>query len=130
MAYADVSDLEVRWRTLTDDEQARAEALLDDASAMLDAYVTVDATDEQQAALLKIVVCNMVQRSMSTSSGDAYGVSQQSITAVGFTQQYTYSNPTGDLYITKAEKRMLGIGGTGKGRTLMYGMVGDCDESV
>jgi hypothetical protein len=125
MAYADVSDLEVRWRTLTDDEQARAEALLDDASAMLDAYVTVDATDEQQAALLKIVVCNMVQRSMSTSSGDAYGVSQQSITAVGFTQQYTYSNPTGDLYITKAEKRMLGISGTGKGRTLMYGMVGD-----
>lgn len=125
MAYADVSDLEVRWRTLTTDEQARAEALLDDASAMLDAYVTVDESDEQQAALLKIVVCNMVQRSMSTSSGDAYGVSQQSITAVGFTQQYTYSNPTGDLYITKAEKRMLGISGTGKGRTIMYGMVGD-----
>ena len=128
MAYADVSDLEVRWRTLTEDEQARAEALLDDASAMLDAYVTVDETDEKQLNLLKIVVCNMVERAMSTG-GDMYGVTQQSMTAVGFSQQFSYANPTGDLYITKAEKRMLGISGTGKGRTLMYGMVGDCDES-
>ena len=129
MAYADVSDLEVRWRTLTDDEQARAEALLDDASAMLDAYITVDETDEKQLNLLKIVVCNMVERAMSTG-GDMYGVTQQSMTAVGFSQQFSYANPTGDLYITKAEKRMLGISGTGNGRTLMYGMVGDCDESV
>lgn len=129
MAYADVSDLEVRWRTLTTDEQARAEALLDDASAMLDAYVTVDETDEQQAKLLKIVTCNMVERAMSTG-GDLYGVTQQSMTAVGFTQQFSYANPTGDLYISKAEKRMLGISGTGKGRTLMYGMVGDENESV
>jgi hypothetical protein len=129
MAYADVSDLEVRWRTLTDDEQARAEALLDDASAMLDAYITVDETDEKQLNLLKIVVCNMVERAMSTS-GDMYGVTQHSMTAIGFTQQFSYANPTGDLYITKAEKRMLGISGTGKGRTIMYGMVGDCDDSV
>ena len=129
MAYADVSDLEVRWRTLTDDEQARAEALLDDASAMLDAYVTVDETDEKQLNLLKIVVCNMVERAMSTG-GDTYGVSQQSMTAVGFSQQYTYANPTGDLYITKSEKRMLGISGTGKGRTLSYVMAGDENESV
>ncbi|MBQ1449575.1 MAG: hypothetical protein IIZ12_01390 [Eggerthellaceae bacterium] len=130
MAYADVSDLESRWRELTDEEQARATVLLDDASAMLAASVTVDETDEQQMALLKIVTCNMVQRSMSTASGDTYGVSQQSMTAVGFTQQYTYTNPTGDLYITKSEKRLLGISGTGKGRTLIYGMAGDDDESV
>ena len=124
MAYADVSDLEVRWRTLTDEEQARAEALLDDASAMLGAYITVDETDDKQLNLLKIITCNMVERAMSTG-GDMYGVTQQSMTAVGFSQQFSYANPTGDLYITKAEKRMLGISGTGKGRTIMYGMVGD-----
>lgn len=133
MAYADVSDLEVRWRTLTTDEQERAEALLDDASAMLDAYVTVDETDEKQMQLLKIVVCNMVERAMSTASDDGvdlYGVTQQSMTAVGFTRQFSYANPTGDLYITKSEKRLLGISGTGKGRTLMYQMAGDENESV
>ena len=127
MAYADVSDLEVRWRTLTDDEQARAEALLDDASAMLDAYTTVDETDEKQMQLLKIVVCNMVERAMSTG-GDIYGVTQQSMTAGPYAQTFSYANPTGDLYITKTEKRMLGISGTGKGRTIMYCMVGDDDE--
>ena len=130
MAYADVSDLEVRWRTLTDDEQERAEALLDDASAMLDAYITVDETDEQQMKLLKIVVCNIVERAMSTAAddGDLFGVTQQSITAGPYAQTFSYANPTGDLYITKAEKRLLGISGTGKGRTIMYGMAGDGDE--
>lgn len=126
MAYADVSDLEVRWRTLTTDEQERAEALLDDASAMLDAYVTVDETDEKQMQLLKIVTCNMVERAMSTG-GDIFGVTQQSMTAGPYAQTFSYANPTGDLYITKAEKRLLGISGTGKGRTIMYGMVGDDD---
>ena len=110
MAYADASDLEVRWRTLTTDEQERAEALLDDASAMLDAYVTVDETDEQQMKLLKIVVCNMVERAMSTG-GDIFGVTQQSMTAGPYAQTFNYANPTGDLYITKAEKKMLKIGG-------------------
>ena len=130
MAYADVSDLEVRWRTLTDDEQERAEALLDDASAMLDAYITVDETDEQQMKLLKIVVCNIVERAMSTAAddGDLFGVTQQSITAGPYAKTFSYANPTGDLYITKAEKRLLGISGTGKGRTIMYGMAGDGDE--
>lgn len=127
MAYADVSDLKVRWRTLTDDEQARAEALLDDASAMLDAYVTVDETDEQQMKLLKIVVCNMVERAMSMG-GDIFGVTQQSMTAGPYAQTFNYANPTGDLYITKSEKRLLGISGTGKGRTIMYQMAGDADE--
>ena len=126
MAYADVSELEARWRTLTDDEQLRAEALLDDASAMLDVYVTVDETDEKQMQLLKIVVCSMVERAMSTG-GDMYGVTQQSMTAGPYSQTYSYANPTGDLYITKSEKRLLGISGTGKGRTLIYGMAGDRD---
>lgn len=124
-AYADVSDLESRWRELTEDEQARATVLLDDASAMLSALVTVDDADESQAALLKMVCCNMVQRAMSTGSGDMYGVTQQSITAVGFTQQYSYANPTGDLYVTRAEKKMLGIGGSGQYRCIQAQTIAD-----
>ena len=126
MAFADVSDLEARWRELTDDEQARANVLLEDASAMLAAYVTVDDSDEQQAALLKIVTCNMVQRRM-VASDDAFDVTQQSVTAGPYTQSNTFSNPSGGMYISKAEKRLLGISGTGKGRTIMYGMAGDED---
>ncbi len=129
MAYADVSDLEVRWRTLDESEQERAAVLLDDASAMLDALITVDETDESLMKRLKIVVCNMVERAMSTG-GDLYGVTQQSMTAVGFSQQFSYANPTGDLYITKAEKRMLKISGKiGMARPL-YGRLEVDDDSV
>lgn len=108
-AFADVSDLESRWRDLSADEEARASVLLGDASAMLAALVVVDDSDDEQKELLKIVCCNMVQRAMAAVDNDLYGVTQQSMTAVGFSQQLSYANPSGDMYITKAEKQMLGI---------------------
>lgn len=109
MAYAAVSDIEARWRTLSDSEQARAAVLLDDAAAILDAFVTVDATDEEQAALLKQVSCSMVIRAMSATETDSFGVSQSSMTAGPYSQSWTYANPSGDMYLTKLEKRLLGI---------------------
>ena len=109
MAYAEVSDIETRWRDLSTDEEARATALIDDASAMLDQLVDVDAADGAQLQLLKIVCCNMVIRAMSASEYDAFGASQMSMTAGPYTQQFTYSNPSGDMYLTKMEKRLLGV---------------------
>lgn len=107
MAYATTQDIEARWRTLTQDEQSRADVLLDDAAAILDALVVQDGTNEQ-GELLRTVSCNMVIRAMSAAA-DSYGVSQQSMTAGPYTQQWTYSNPSGDMYLTKLEKRLLGI---------------------
>lgn len=109
MAFADVSDIESRWRELSTDEEARAATLIDDASAMLSALVVVDETDEEQAELLKMVCCNMVIRAMSASEYDAFGASQMSMTAGPYSQQWTYANPSGDMFITKMEKRLLGI---------------------
>ena len=42
MAFAQVSDIEARWRDLTEAEEARAATLIDDASAALASLVTVD----------------------------------------------------------------------------------------
>lgn len=109
MAYAEVSDIETRWRDLSTDEEARATALIDDASAMLAELVDIRDGDEQQLALLKIVCCNMVIRAMSASEYDAFGASQMSMTAGPYTQQFTYANPSGDMYLTKMEKRLLGV---------------------
>ena len=109
MAYAEVSDIETRWRDLSTDEEARATALLDDASAMLTELVDVDAADDAQLQLLKIVCCSMVIRAMSASEYDAFGASQMSMMAGPYTQQFTYANPSGDMYLTKMEKRLLGI---------------------
>lgn len=129
-AFATVSDLESRWRTLDTDEQEKAGTLLDDAAAMLAAFVTVDTSDTAQAELLKIVSCNMVIRSMSASETDAYGASQMSMTAGPYTRSYTFGNPSGDLYLTKLEKRMLGITGSyiGSLEAAIDGYYGDNDD--
>ena len=127
MAFADVSDIESRWRELSTDEEARATTLIDDASAMLSALAAVDETDEEQAELLKMVCCNMVIRAMSASEYDAFGASQMSMTAGPYSQQWTYTNPTGDMFITKMEKRLLGISTSYIG-TIRPMMAGEHDD--
>lgn len=109
MAFATVSDIEARWRDLTVSEEARAAVLLDDAAAMLSKLVDVDPADTEQAALLKAVNCDMVIRNMSQTSSELYGVSQSSMTAGPYTQAMSYANPSGDMYLTKLERRLLGI---------------------
>lgn len=109
MAFAEVSDVEARWRDLSADEEDRASVLLDDASAILTKLVDVDATDTEQAYLLKETCANMVIRAMSASVGDSYGATSMSMTAGPYSQSWQYSAPTGALYLTKMEKRLLGI---------------------
>lgn len=109
MAYADVTDLEERWRELSEDEQARAAVLLDDASAMLASMATVDDSDQQQASILRIVCCNMVIRVMAPGVDASFGATNGSMTGGPYTQSWTYGAPVGDLYLTKAEKAMLGV---------------------
>lgn len=108
MAYATVSDLEARWRALTADEEGRASVLLDDAAAILDTLSVFDSSDPNVAANLKMVSCNMVIRAMS-SSADTVGMSQGSMTAGPYTQSWTFANPSGDMYLTRMEKRLLGV---------------------
>lgn len=110
MLFADVSDIEVRWRTLTSDERDRATALIEDASAMIATLAKdIDVADENQLHLINTVVCNMVIRSMSATESDSYGVDSMSMTAGVYSQSWNYNNPTGDMYLTKLEKRLLGI---------------------
>lgn len=109
MAYATYNDVEARWRPLTDDERARASVLLDDASATLTQLVDVRPEDSVQADLLRATCANMVIRAMSASGFDSFGASQMTVTAGPYSQTYNYANPSGDMYLTKFEKRQLGI---------------------
>lgn len=124
MAFATYEDVEARWRTLTADEQTKATVLLNDAANMLLALVRVDESDGQQQAILKQVSCTMVIRSMVASESTAFGVDKLQATMGPFSQQMSFTNPNGDLYLTKQEKRLLGIGHT-NGR-ILYPSVG-CD---
>jgi hypothetical protein len=119
-AFAEVTDIEtLTGKTFTESESARVEMLIEMASAKLVSFVHIDEDDEHQAETLHNICCAMVARAYGNGDTTLNGVTQQSMTAVGFTQQYSYSNPSNDLYLTADEKRELGIKGRGKGRSLL-----------
>lgn len=110
--FATVEDLEARYRKLEDGEKVRAAALMEDATAMLTAEhrrvsVPIDPEDELQAVNLKIACCSMVKRVLA--SGVLGDVSNHSVTAGPYNEQFTYANPTGNMYLTKEERRILGL---------------------
>lgn len=109
MAYACISDVEARiGRTLNESEQGICSALLDDAAAIIDAF-NPDAEEDAK----KVVSCRMVTRAMG-DGGDAgipMGATQGSVSALGYSQSWTISaGSTGELYIGKLEKKLLGAG--------------------
>lgn len=111
--FAEISDLEKRWRILDDIERNRAETKLIDASAILssmckDADIAIDESDELQAHLLNVTVCEMVKRAMMAPVDQA-PMSTFSQSAGGYTESGTFVNPTGDLYVTSSEQKRLGI---------------------
>lgn len=111
MAYATIDDLEARYGEVPLGLRGRAEALLGDAATILDARVEVDPTDEQQLERLRLVSCAMVNRALMAAESEAYGISDASYTMGPFTQSATFANPSGDLYLTKGELMLLGVGG-------------------
>ena len=117
MAYATVSDVEGRWRALSEDENAKAQVLLEDATTILDGMLDVCHMPAERAPLLRTVCCNMVIRAMVAATSSAYGVESLQATMGPFAQTAKFANPSGDLYLTKLEKKLLGVSG-GKGRIL------------
>jgi hypothetical protein len=121
VAFAEHGDLSARWRSLSTDEQAMATVLLDDASAIvrsecagIDARITAELVD---ADLVKATVCAMVKRSMLAA--DQAGVSSQQETIGPFSRGVQFTNPLGDLYLTRQERRRLGYGGVRAGSAPM-----------
>lgn len=106
--FATVQDLESRWHKLLDSESEQATVLLADASQMV-----IDTCPQYVNAsplTLTSIVCAMVKRAMISGDSDAVGVSSTQETAGPFSQSMSYTNPMGDLYLTKAEKLRLGKG--------------------
>lgn len=122
-AYAGVDDLAARWRPLTDpDEIERAEILLEDASVQIRAEVPdlkarIESGDADLLSAAIRVECAMVKRAM-TAGDDGFGVTSTQETQGPFSRTFQYSNPMGDLYMTKAERRLLTNGGAQRAFTI------------
>lgn len=115
IVFATQADYELRYGDVAD--TARLDALLEDASTMMLAsyesyygapYETGahDVFDRSACA----VCCAVAHRSLSVPAGFE-GASQYSQTAGSYNASVSFSNPTGDMYLTKTDLKRLGLTG-------------------
>lgn len=110
MAHATIEDVQARMnRTLSVEEQTLCTTLLDDAAVIIDAY-----NSEASVEVKNLVSCRMVIRALGdgADAGIPMGATQGSMSALGYSQSWTIGSggTSGELYIGKLEKKLLGTG--------------------
>lgn len=118
--FANTSDLQEYWRTLTPDEINRAKILLTLASDRLrmmaqraGIYLDKKVQDEPggiYASTLKFALLDAVKRAMQAPA-DLPPINSYQQTAGPYSENIAYANPAGDLYFKKSELALLGISG-------------------
>ena len=124
--FATVSDYELRYGAA--DCPERIGALLADASAYIASqpgFSDPAESDEVAWANLRRVTCAVVNRAVPADG--LGGVDTYSQGGIGYTASVKLSNPTGDYYLTKAERASLGLAGGRVGMTDPYGCGADDD---
>lgn len=124
--YATVDEVEQGFRTLTASEESVCAALLEEAAVIIDAYAS-DADSDKK----KIVSCRMTRRALASasSSGVPMGATQGTMTAGPYSQSWTLGSGSsaGELYLSKIEKHLLGIGDKIGSRSPLEDLVDDGD---
>jgi hypothetical protein len=117
MQFATAEQYRAVYDTKAADE--RLDAFLAKASrrmaAAMDAEgVGYDEPTEDFAAVLSDVCCDVTHRALgedgATGTTLPFGATQYSQGAGDYTESYTLSNPYGDMFLTKAERELLGLG--------------------
>ena len=123
MRYAEAADVAAGFRELSDEEQERCGALLDEAGLIIDAYHA-----EADAERKRLVSCRMVRRQLG-AEGDSsarfpLGSTQGTMSAMGYSQSWTMgSGSSGELYLSKLEKKLLGVGDRIGAHSPLEGMI-------
>ncbi len=114
--YATVEDIEQIWRSMTEAEKMRAEALIpvvcdslrieaDKVGKDLDKMIE---KSEALATVAKSVTVDVVARTLMTST-NAEPTTQFSESALGYSVSGTYLVPGGGLFIKRTELARLGL---------------------
>lgn len=112
--YATVDDLAC---TVLDTEVALK--MIERASLMVTSRCKGRTPDADAA---RIVVCQMVERALSSPTAEEFGRTPQTLQSVSqYSNTWTWGNPVGDLYIKASELQMLGATGGRIGCGLMAG---------
>ena len=110
MKYAEVFDVEAGFRILNEEEKIQCGAMLEEAAVIIDAY-----NEQADAERKKLVSCRMVRRQLGDGENSTMlapaGATQGSVSALGYSQSWTMaSGSAGELYLSKLEKKLLGVG--------------------
>lgn len=110
MAYATITDIQARsTRSFSPDELEVCQNLLDDAAILIDRF-----NESASEGIKKVVSCRVVIRALGSGgdNGVPIGASQGSMSAMGYSQSWTLgaSGASGELYLSKTEKQLLGGG--------------------
>lgn len=115
-AYATIEQVETLFRSLSDDEKHRCEALLPVVSDALrqeaknrgkDLDLMLLSGEVIQNVLISVVV-DVVARTLMTST-NAEPMTQISESAIGFSMSGTFLNPGGGMFIKNSELSRLGL---------------------
>lgn len=117
-AYANDEDLALFWKSLTDDEKARANSLLKLASNRLRTQagkVSIDLDERVNAdaayfSNVQWVIMEATKRAMLTPM-DLPPVDSAQLTAGPYSENIKYTNPSGDLWFKRSELADLGLYG-------------------
>lgn len=120
MAFATTAQYRAKYATELDDDTL-AEWLADASDIMAAEMdrggVDYSDPDESFAARLMRVCRDMVHRAIGDGSYSAmsipFGSTQASMAAGGYSESFTIGNPYGDLYLKAADRRALGMTGSG-----------------
>lgn len=114
--FATIDDLELLWRSLTDDEGERAEALLETVSHVLRVEAKkvnkdIDAmikNDNSYSFVVKSVTVDIVARVLMTSTNQE-PMTQFAESALGYSVSGSFLVPGGGLFIKDSELKRLGL---------------------
>lgn len=128
MAYATVQDVQARMtRQMDNSEQSVCTTLLDDAAVIIDAVASW-----AKESAKKTVSCRMVIRAIGdgSTSGVPVGSTQGSMGGLGYTQSWTVGTggSVGELYLSRQDRRLLGMGNKIGSYSPVEGMVATCSE--
>ena len=128
MNYATIQDIETYWRPLTEDEQTIAETLIADCSSKIrirakksnkdfDALI---AEDEDLQNVTKSIVSKVVINAMKVT--DSIPMTQFSESVGGYSISGSPYNPSGSLFISRADWKELGLSSQHIGGLNVYGI--------
>lgn len=106
--FATLQELKARWPDHPPGADDHATVLLEDASQfILDVCPSAETATESTR---RRIVCAVVRRSMQAAQQGMEGIQTESLGSGPFSMSQTPSNPHGDFYLTKAERKALGEG--------------------